>query len=166
NDVADAGNARHALAPRPCPAGHWWRRREIARRRLTPGARRPRTGGLTGGAFGSQRHHYLLDPFQALYRPFGGFAHRFEFLRALRVDGEGKCDLAVGDGNLGDKAERDEISFEIWPLDLGELSQNLFLGNHVAEPVRSRGRSISILTPPRSHRGKVIRMSSGTYELE
>ena len=127
----DGGNTRNTGLGASLQLAGLRRRVRVGRALL----RRRRWRGRTGPslAAGGQRHHRTLDAGNGLGGAFGGFAQRFEFLRARGRNGEREIDLRIGDEDFRHHAEIHNIAFEIRSLDRSQFRQNLFFGHaHLA----------------------------------
>lgn len=70
-----------------------------------------------------------LDAWHFLDDALGGEPHRLQLFGAIGRDGDGEIDLAVGDEDVGDHAELDDIVLEIGSTHGLQRFENLFLGD-------------------------------------
>ena len=102
------------------------------RRRLRPGsgrARRNRRFHAAALLLGGQRDHGAGDAGHRLDDALGGGAQRLHLLGAGGRHGDREEHLAVGDEDVGEEPELDDVAGEIRAVDGPETLQDGFLGN-------------------------------------
>ena len=69
---------------------------------------------------GRQNRRYARDPGHLRDNGLSGFAKRFQFGRARRIDGDREIGTAVFDQHVGDQAQIDNVARQIGALDTAQ----------------------------------------------
>ena len=97
---------------------------------------------------GGQRHHRAGDARDRLDRALGGGPQRLHLLRPRGRHGDRKEDLGVGDENLRNQSERDDVAGEVRAVDRPEAFEDGLFGDAHALRIHAMPPSDRASRPP------------------